>query len=186
MTFNLFPLEHVIGAVLKGTDFKEVSPTKAVSYAWGDQVELMQWQVLKNKEVSGLRTFNMDVNPKYPLVWLVQDYEGKQFSQREYIFTNLKFVICCDTKAEWLNTTREKQTMPILEAICKKFLQGISENKNLSIKRENGFPAYTWRKIPNYSSGGKENESLDIWDAIVLKFDLITNNNCLKLIELCQ
>lgn len=186
MTFKFFPLEQVIGAVTNGIDFTEVSPTKTVSFTWGNQQELMQWQIMKNKENSGLRAFQKVINPKYPLIWLVQNYEGKQINNREYLFTDLKFVICCDTKAEWMNTTREMQTMPILEAICEKFLKEISENENFSIKRENGFPVYKWRKIPNYNSGGDENESTDIWDAILLKFDLITNNNCLKTIQLCQ
>ncbi|WP_234110135.1 hypothetical protein [Chryseobacterium sp. R2A-55] len=186
MTFNIFPLERVIGAAIKGMDFSEASPTKAVSYSWGDQKELVQWQIMKNKETSGLRAFQQKVNPKYPLIWMVDKWVGNAVSQREHLFTNLKFVVCCDTKAEWLNTTREKETMPILTSICEVFLENISRNKNLSIKRENGYPAYSYQKIPNYSSGGNENESTDIWDAILLKFDLITNNNCLKTIELCQ
>lgn len=186
MTFKLFPLEHVMGAVLKEIDFTGISPTLSVSYSWGDQRELVQWQIMKNKEVSGLRAFSIPNNPKYPLIWLVHDYEGKQINAREHIFTGVKLVVCCDTKSEWLNTTRENETMPVLVRICEVVLESITRNKNLSIKREGGFPVVSWRKIPNYNSGGNENESTDIWDAILLKFDLITNNNCLKLIELCQ
>lgn len=186
MTFKLFPLELVLGAALKKADFSKVSPTRSISYSWGDQQELMQWMVMKDKEISGLRTFGLENRSKYPLIWLVDKYEGKAVNAREHIFTDLKFVVCCDTKAEWLNETRESQTMPVLMRICETFLHVLTENPNLSIKREQGYPVFSYRKIPNYSSGGDSNEGADIWDAIVLKFDLITNNNCLKTIELCQ
>ena len=70
--------------------------------------------------------------------------------------------------------------MPRLVGISEKFIEIIKSNKNTSIVKKDGVDSIKFRKIYNYNTGENKNETLDIWDAISLQFDLIINNNCLK------
>ena len=179
--------EKTVGAILANSSFAGVSPTNEVSYSWGDQLELHQWIIAKDKEISGMRAFGKENKSKYPLIWMVHPIEGKiQFDGN--LFEGIQFVIACSTKAEWLNLTREHETMPTLTKIANHFLEILDTNKNASIIKTDGVRNVKFRKIYNYQEATPEkyrtvdngNHSLDIWDAIVLRFDLKINNNCLN------
>lgn len=187
MESKILPVEQIIGQIIDDnmSAFVWKSPTQSVSYSWGDQQELNAWIIVKDKEIAGMRTFGGGVNKtKYPLIFMVTPIDGKLLL-RENLFEKITFIICCDTKAEWLNSTREKETMPMLTDIANTFLEILSQNKNTQIIRRNGQLDVTFRKVYNYSTNGKESEAVDIWDAIKLTFDLKINVNCLKNLQKC-
>lgn len=190
---EILELEKITSYIIFNNDFSEVSPTKKISFSWGDQHELIQWIIAKDKENSGMRSFQQEVNPKYPLIWLVHPVEGR-LTEDGNIFEQVKFIIASNTNAEWLNSTRERNTMPTLTKIANHFLNILATDKNASIVKKNGVRDVKFRKIYNYQEfspekyRSTENESaaVDPWDAITLQFDLIINNNCLKTLKLCQ
>lgn len=185
MESKILPVEQIIGHIIDGnkSEFALKSPTQSVSYSWGDQQELNAWIIAKDKEIAGMRAFGKN-KTKYPLIWMVTPIDGK-IQLNENLFEKVTFIICCDTKAEWLNSTREKETMPMLTDLANLFLETLSQNKNAQIIRKNGQLDITFRKVYNYSTNGKESETVDIWDAIKLTFDLKINTNCLKNLQLC-
>lgn len=185
MESKILPVENIIEHILdkNKSELEAISPTKSVSYSWGDQQELNAWIISKDKEIAGMRTFGKN-KTKYPLIFLVTPIDGKLLL-RENLFEKITFIICCDTKAEWLNSTREKETMPMLTDLANLFLEILSQDKNAQIIRKNGQLDVTFRKVYNYSTNGKESETVDIWDAIKLTFDLKINTNCLKNLQLC-
>lgn len=178
--FKIIPLESLIGKILSENDFTGISPTNKVSYSWGDNIELNQWIVDKDKEISGKRSFGVQNIGKYPLIWLVTPIEGSTEGLNSQRFSGAKFIIASKTKPEYLNEFREREIMPDLVKIAEKFIEIIKSHKNTSIVKKNGVDSIKFRKIYNYNTGENENETLDIWDAISLQFDLIINNNCLK------
>lgn len=186
MESKILPVENIIGQIIDDnkSEFVWKSPTQSVSYSWGDQQELNAWIIAKDKEIAGMRAFGGSNKTKYPLIWMVTPIDGKLLL-RENLFERITFIICCDTKAEWLNSTREKETMPMLTDLANTFLEILSQNKNAQIIRKNGQLDVTFRKVYNYSTNGKESETVDIWDAIKLTFDLKINTNCLKNLQLC-
>lgn len=178
--FRIIPLENLLGKIISEADFTDISPTNRVSYSWGDNIELNQWIVAKDKEISGKRSFGVENIGKYPLIWLVTPIEGITESINSQKFNGIKFIIASSSKTEYLNEFREKEIMPRLVGISEKFIEIIKSNKNTSIVKKDGVDSIKFRKIYNYNTGENKNETLDIWDAISLQFDLIINNNCLK------
>ena len=186
MEFKILPVEQIIGNILSAnqSEFLSLSPTMGISYSWGDMFELSQWILAKDDEISGLRAFNLPNKSKYPLIFMVTPIDGK-IMQNENLFEGINFIIACDTKPEWLNQTRETETMPMLTNVANKFIEVISKDKNATILRKDGILNVKFKKVYNYSVNKKENQTLDIWDAISLTFDLRINNNCLKNLKLC-
>ena len=190
---KILELEKLLGFIISKNDFSTISPTKEVSYSWGDKYELNQWIIMKDKEISGKRAFGKQNRSKYPLIWLIHPLEGEVTSDGN-LFDDLQIIVAMDTKAEWLNSTREKETMPILTNIANYFLDVLDQDKNASIIKKNGERKVRYKKVYNYQEPNAErfrsaensNATTDIWDAITLKFDLKINNNCLKNIQLCQ
>lgn len=187
MESKILPIEKIIGYILDKNKsvLQSVSPTNAVSYSWGDQQELTSWILAKDDEIAGMRAFgNLNV-AKYPLIWMVTPIDGL-LQHDENLFENVTFIICSNTKAEWLNSTREAETMPMLTDMANLFLEVLTKDKNASIIRWDGHIKVKFRKVYNYSvSKGKESETIDIWDAISLTFDLKINTNCLINLQLC-
>lgn len=188
---DILPLEHIIGKEIISADWTKISPTGKVSYSWGDIQELVQWMQMKDAEISGKRGLGTN-DSKYPLIWMITPIEGLIISDGN-IFEGLSFVVASDTRAEWLNQTREAETMPYLVDISNYFTTILSEGKNTSIRKENGTNKIRFKKVYNYQEFYPEKyrsiensqATYDIWDAIILKFDLIINNNCLKTLQLC-
>lgn len=178
--FRIIPLENLIGKILSENDFTGISPTGKVSYSWGDNIELNQWIKAKDKEILGKRSFAVENIGKYPLIWLVTPIEGITEGLNSQRFNGIKFIIASSSKTEYLNEFREKEIMPRLVGISEKFIEIIKSNKNTSIVKKDGVDSIKFRKIYNYNTGENKNETLDIWDALSLQFDLIINNNCLK------
>lgn len=178
--FKIVPLENLLGKIISEADFTDISPTNRVSYSWGDNIELNQWIVAKDKEISGKRSFGVENIGKYPLIWLVTPIEGITESINSQKFNGIKLIVASTTKTEYLNEFREREIMPYLVKIAEKFIEIVATNKNTSIVRKDGIPIIKFKKIYNYSTGENTNETVDIWDALSLQFDLIINNNCLK------
>lgn len=190
---EILELEKLIGYIISKNDFTSISPTGTISYSWGDKYELNQWIVMKDKEISGMRAFGNENKSKYPLIFLITPFEGEITSEGN-LFEGTQIVIAMDTKAEWLNSTREKETMPILTKVANYFLEILDQDKNASIIKKDGAIKVRFKKVYNYQEfdaekyRGAENTSatFDPWDAITLKFDLKINNDCLKTLKLCQ
>lgn len=193
MMSEILELEKLLAHIIAKNDFSDVSPTGNVSFSWGDQFELIQWMVMKGKEGSGLRAFQMKNDAKYPLIWLVHTLEGRLTGDGNF-FEGIQIIIAMDTKVDWLNSTREHETMPILTKIANHFLSILDMDKNASIRKRNGAHDVRFKKIYNYQEFSPErfknvenaSATFDPWDAITLKFDLSINNNCLKTLKLCQ
>ena len=185
--------KKTVGLIISESKIKEVSPTHQISYSWGDKFELNQWMIMKDKEISGMRAFGNSNLSKYPLIWLISPIEG-EFDSYGNIFPNTQFIVAMDTKAQWLNSTREKETMPILTKISNCFLNSLDESRYSSIIKKEGIRKVNFKKVYNYQevnaekykSSENSNQTFENWDVIVLKFDLKINNNCLKNIQLCQ
>ena len=187
MDYKILPLEQIIGNILNNNqnELRSLSPTQGFSYSWGDQIELSQWIVAKDDEIAGLRAFKLANKTKYPLIYLVTPIEGN-IMLNENLFERVTFIICCNTKAEWLNQTRETETMPMLTDLANSFIGIISRDKNATILRKDGNLNVKFKKVYNYSVSGNKSETLDNWDAISLTMDLKININCLKNLQLCQ
>lgn len=192
MSDQILDIEKILGFVISGIDFSGISPTGEISYSWGDQDELNQWMVMKDKEISGKRAFGVKNNSKYPLIWMVTPIEGETTCDGN-LFADLQLIVAMDTKPEWLNSTRENETMPKLVRIANHLLSGIDQHKNASILKKNGIRKLKFKKIYNYQEPSPEqyrdtenrSATLDPWDVVTLKFDLLINDNCLKTLELC-
>ncbi|GAB0156226.1 hypothetical protein CHRYSEOSP005_14900 [Chryseobacterium sp. Alg-005] len=194
MEYRILNIEHILGHVINENkdSFMALSPTKNISYSWGDQQELNQWIIAKNSDIAGKRAFAIKNTSKYPLIWLITPYDGN-ILLKENVIPSIKFIICSDTQGEWLNSTREKETMPFLIDIANNLIEVISRHKNTSIINKASNPI-SFKKVYNYPvSKTVENveqvpeaETLDIWDAVTLKFDIKIDDNCLKNLKSCQ
>ncbi|MXV39346.1 hypothetical protein GO491_11775 [Flavobacteriaceae bacterium Ap0902] len=164
-------LNHVIGDL----SYEDLP----ISFSWGDQLELLQWIKTKDSEIAALRAISVNAN-KYPLVWLTPT---KIRHSETGLKSNITLIFAQITEPEWLNETRWDRTMPFLSEVANHVLKTIDTSKHFQISRRDGYEI-EYEYMPNYSTTqGKSNEALDIWDAIVVNFELLIKLNCLSEIQ---
>lgn len=185
MIFNaVIPTELIIQRALtlanKNTSF---------SFHWGHQKELNNY-LLVGKSKSQINAFN-DVDPvknktwkQYPLVWLVKP--AMTYTTQEhgiYKIPKAKIVIAINSpELSKLNDVRERETFPKIEPIANNILSFFKRAQIVRFENQEK-PIFGFDKLPNYSvsANQNENESIDIWDAILIEADLLINTNCINL-----
>lgn len=177
--YEIVPTETAFGHVVAKTN-------PGVAFHWGHQKELLNYLKV-GKSYSQINAFNdteMVENWKqYPLVWLVAP--TMTFSTVDpglYSVPNARLVIALNNpNLSHLNDRREKESFPILEPIANNLLKYWKRAQTVRFENQQN-PIFGFSKVPNYSTSDfKENEALDIWDAIVIEAKLIINTNCLNL-----
>lgn len=165
-------IQSMLKFVIGDLTFDENYP---ISFAWGDQLELMQWIKTKDEEIASLRAISQNAT-KYPLVWLTPTRVRHDNAD---LRANITLIFAQITEPEWLNATRWNKTMPFLADVSNFVLNTIDKSKHFQIVKTQNYEV-NYEYMPNYSTtNGKDNEGLDIWDAIVVNFDLIIKLNCL-------
>lgn len=187
---HIVDLETVLGWRLSNIDFTSITD-KTITYGWGDESELINR--IHNKDsnmqfggnfvtVSGSTTTVVNTPIKYPLIWLVTPVRSVNENDIKR-FDNVRLIICTNTEEEWLNSTRWKKYIPMLQAITDNIIDKL--RGNIRITRDDGVLQYDYRNVPKYSvgeTGGKnaKSKAMDIWDAVVLTTDLIIDDSCMN------
>ena len=131
-------------------------------YGWGDKNELNKYL----KEVG---------TNSYPLIWQIPTKENEsvnQITQRSEFIIAVNFV---KEDTELMNSDRLELTFkPILMPLLEDFIDVVNKGKNSSFDKSN----YERFKIPNYSVTNRENDVVDLWDAVTLSIDATYFNNC--------
>lgn len=155
-------LEHVV-ACLNG-------PSEDASFGYGNQDALMKW--LENKNKSSINKFlNIPNSKKYPLIWLVEGWEGVNVvSGIEY--RNITFHFSVNSNIPALNEDRKPQ-FEMLFNVANKFIEQL---KFSGIKV---LPNLEFTKRANFLVSQNEN-TIDVWDTVVLRTNLLLNTNCIK------
>lgn len=185
---HIVDLETLLGYRLSQIDYTSITD-QAINYSWGDESELTSW--IKNQDdtvkysgnfysISGNDKVSIEKRKKYPLVWLVTPVEGENNRDIKN-FNNVTIIICSKTEEQWLNASRWKEYIPMLQAIADTIIDNLKGN--IRIRRDNGVLKYSYRNLPKYSvseKGGENDETatLDLWDAVVLNTDLLVDDSC--------
>jgi hypothetical protein len=114
------------------------------------------------------------------LIWLVTPTTGVNEGDIKR-FNGVQLIICKNTTESWLNAARWKEHFPTLQAIADKIIDKL--RGDVRIVTENRVLKYSYRNVPKYSVSETGNDTakqkaLDIWDAVVITTDLLTNNSC--------
>lgn len=185
---HIVDLETLLGYNLSLIDFSSIT-IESINYSWGDESELINWLRLKDKKtqydgsfytISGSNKISVLKRKKYPLIWLVTPTTGVNYGDIKH-FENVSIIICSNTKEEWLNSTRWKKYMPMLQAIADNVIDKL--RGSLRIKIDDNVLQYSFRNVPKYcitEKAGSEDEAiaLDWWDAVVIEADLIVDDSC--------
>jgi hypothetical protein len=185
---HIVDLETFLGYSLSLIDYSSITD-ETITYSWGDESELISWIRSKDKEVqyggnfytiSGSDKTPIDKRKKYPLVWLVTPVKGVNATDIKN-FDNVTIIICTNTEEQWLNATRWKKKMPMLQAIANEIIDRL--RGSIRIKRDEGILQYSYRNLPKFAvteKGGSDDKTatLDLWDAVVITVDLLVDDSC--------
>jgi hypothetical protein len=185
---HIIDLETLLGWRLSKIDFSCITDD-SITYSWGDESELINW--IRNKDaneqfggnfynISGSDSHQINKPTKYPLIWLVTPTTGVNEGDIKR-FNGVQLIICKNTTESWLNAARWKEHFPTLQAIADKIIDKL--RGDVRIVTENRVLKYSYRNVPKYSVSETGNDTakqkaLDIWDAVVITTDLLTNNSC--------
>lgn len=188
---HIVDLETMLAYRLSQIDYTSITD-ETINYSWGDESELISW--IKNLDdntkysgnfytISGTDKLNIEKRKKYPLVWLVTPVNGVNAGDIKN-FDNVTIIICSNTEESWLNASRWKQHIPMLQAIADTIIDNLKGN--IRIKRDKGILQYSYRNLPKYSISEKgekgenkaETATIDLWDAVILKTDLLVDDSC--------
>ena len=85
-------------------------------------------------QIAGDQKVSLNHVAKYPLVWLVTPVYGENKLDHVY-FRGIKIIICADTKQEWLNKTRWKKHIPMLQAIADHIIDNLRGDLKIEKKK---------------------------------------------------
>lgn len=143
---------------------------ESVAYGYGNQEALLKWIEHKNKQ-SVNRILGIGGAKKYPLIWLVEGWEGVNVvSGIEY--RNITFHISVNSNIPDLNIDRKPQ-FKLLFHVADDFIEQL---KFAGIKI---LPNLEFTKRANFAVSQNEN-TIDVWDTVVIKTNLLINTNCIK------
>lgn len=159
-------LDYLLEHVVSGLN----CDTENVAFGYGNQDALMKW--LENKNKSSINKFlNIPNSKKYPLIWLVEGWEGVNVvSGIEY--RNITFHFSVNSNIPALNEDRKPQ-FEVLFEVANKFIEQL---KFSGIKV---LPNLEFTKRANFLVSQNEN-TIDVWDTVVLRTELLLNTNCIK------
>lgn len=131
-------------------------------YGWGDKNEL-------NKYLEEVGTNS------YPLIWQIptkKEIGVNEIAQKSEFVIAVNFV---KEDTELMNSERLELTFKtILYPLLENFTKELNKGKNSSVNSSN----YEMTDYPNYSITTKDNEVVDLWDAVLLSIDATYFNNC--------
>ncbi len=141
----------------------EVAGVKPV-YRWGNEHHLIKL----------LQLFEKEAQSPYPLIYQISNMSS-QNEQRNEVTVDLSLVLAVRNKeTQLLNENRWAMTY-------KDVLFPLAKNIETLFKKSQVFRwdgEYKLYEFPNYGSG-KENFTVDIWDALRFDTRIIITNNCL-------
>lgn len=178
-------LETLLGYRLSQLDFSDITD-RAIHYSWGDQSELIRWIKHKDNQASSGNFYTvsgdkLETGDKYPLIWMVTPVRGDNRQHTDAIkrFDRVTLIICTNTEQEWLNSTRWKKDIPMLQAIANNIIDKLRGQIRLRIV--GGSKQYGFSNRPNFCASetvdGKL-KALDRWDAVILDMDLLVDDTC--------
>lgn len=178
--YEIVPTELAFGHVVE-----KANP--GIAYHWGHQKELLNYLKV-GKAHSQVNAIVDEAKPdqswkQYPLVWLVMPTMSYSTAEAGiYNVPNARLVIALNNPhLSQLNIEREKESFSKLVPIANNILKQFKRVQSVRFENQQN-PIFGFSKVPNYSTNDfKENEALDIWDAIVIEAKLIINTNCLNL-----
>lgn len=180
---HIVDLETLLGYSLSLVDFTSITD-ETINYSWGDESELVNWIHHKDENIStsgnfytisGENVIDIDKRTKYPLIWLVTPVRGVSKGDIKD-FGNVRIIVASNTQEDWLNSTRWKKRIPMLQAIADKVISGLKSH--VKIKREQGQLQYSFMTKPKYSVKETETSTLDLWDAVVIDVSLLVSEFC--------
>lgn len=153
-----------------------------VQFHYGDQKELQQWVLMRNR--SKLQ--------KYPLIWYVTNNYDQVTNDKFKVESQL--ILFQLTKREYLNTTRSQTTYlnslnPLYELVNKTlkrspFVSLLNNGKSIPCKDEPNYgvetndPLLTSNDFAKKTTKGDKNIILDVVDAKVLRLKMIIKPYC--------
>lgn len=161
-----------LNTALISTAGKVLHNEKPISYSWGNIDALHKWitsmnekQIAQHLGVAGAE--------KYPLIWLVEGWKGK--NNPPFIdFEKVTFYIACNSKVEGTNESRIPN-FDLLYTVANDFIKQLKVN--ITVKQTESFT-----ERANFSTS-KGTVSSDVWDTLIVEMDLSINKNCLN--KLC-
>jgi len=173
-------LERVLGYLISKMDFSKVTENQ-INYHWGDQTELNRYLILKGENIAvknALKGQNEQLELKYPLIWLVLPNTGVKAEADWVIHRGTRLVIAKNTRTDVLNATRWNVSFSLLSGIANILLNKLN-GKFTQVYQSNQIPQVKVTKYPLYSVNGKDNITIDVWDALVLDIDIIVKTDCI-------
>jgi hypothetical protein len=153
-----------------------------VQFHYGDQKELQQWILIRNR--SKLQ--------KYPLIWYVTNNYDQVTKEKFRVESQL--ILFQLTKREYLNTTRSQTTYlnslnPLYELVNKTlkrspFVSLLNNGKSIPCKDEPNYgvetndPLLTSNDFAKKTAKGEKGIILDIVDAKILRLKMIIKPYC--------
>lgn len=136
--------------------------TEKPTYFWGDKNELNRFLISTKSQ-------------GYPLIWQLPSPKIIRINEVEQTSEFIVAVNYIKEDNSLFNDDRLNITFkPILYPLAQAFLLQLNKSRNISIN----IAEYDLMDYPNYSVTSKENQVVDLWDAVTLKVDAIYQNNC--------
>lgn len=168
------PIELILGKVIENSNLE-------VNYHFGDNEELQKFLAIRqNRKGTRIAYGDLDSITKSPLIWLNVGEKSplkviQSINFQEVRFDNVRLIISCSTKDEWLNPLRWEKNLSLLEDLEISLYQLLNRSKYVHLTKG----SWTSYKLPKIAINN-ENMALDMWDAIVIDLSLIVNLSCLK------
>lgn len=168
-----------LNTALISTASKVMHKGVPIAYSWGNEDALHKWVESMNKKALA-KHLGIKGTKKYPLIWLVEGWEGKK-NTPGMKFEKVVFYISCNSTVAALNEDRVVN-FNLLYKIANDFIKElryvikIGEN-SISYKQKSNFSTVSSREE-------KKSITSDVWDTLIVEMDLIANTNCLK--KLCS
>lgn len=112
---------------------------REAQFSYGTQRELNQWIAKRN----------LQQEVKFPLIWFVSnDYTE---NKGVYKVDNARIIVFMNTKVEWLNETRDKETYQrYIEPLVKQVISKLKNTLHLDVIGINDYEKFRYRNIRNY------------------------------------
>lgn len=157
---------------LRPTAAKVIYNALPVAYDYGDEDALLKWLVNMNGRQADKILLKRKNTRKYPLIWMTQSWTGAK-NVPGWRFNGCEFYISVDTTVAKTNANRVPE-FEILFQIANSFIQQLKLAR-LKVVED----SIEFEKRPNFSEGAnKKNKTIDVWDTLILRVDLIAYTNC--------
>lgn len=166
---------YSLNTFLKPFALKVMYKNMAISYSWGDVDALHKWIESMNKKQLDA-SLGIQGNRKYPLIWLVENWEGKE-KVPGIEFRNVNFYIAINSKIETLNESRI-ESFKNLYKVANDFIKELKKMSRIEDDNISYFEKANFNTVGNGTE--KKAFTSDVWDVVILNLDLhiVNLDNC--------